>query len=149
MASNGLLEALVFARICAEGIEADVSDFPAECPLVEVVFEAGGQAPDAEAVAALRRTMTDLVGVVRSGEGLRQALKEIARLEAAYGASPSFLNMCATATLIAGCALMREESRGAHERLDFPETLPGAGKRSRVTLAEVSALRDEICKEVA
>ena len=54
-----------------------------------------------------------------------------------------------TATLIAGCALMREESRGAHERLDFPETLPGAGKRSRVTLAEVSALRDEICKEMA
>lgn len=149
LASNGLLEALVFARICAEGIETKVSDSAADCPPVEVAFEAGGNPPDAEAVAALRRTMTDLVGVVRSGEGLRNALREIARLEAAYGASPSFLNMCATATLIAGCALMREESRGAHERLDFPETLPGAGKRSRVTLAEVSALRDKICKEVA
>lgn len=149
LASNGLLEALVYARICAEGIIAALPDAPApssNTPL-DITFEAGGAAPDPDAVMALRQTMTTLVGVVRNAAGLKEALCKIDALEKAHSDSPSFLNMCATATLIAGCALLREESRGAHERSDFPDTLAGEGMRSHTQLTDMLALRAKIAKE--
>lgn len=145
LASNGLLEALVFARICAKEIAQKIS--PVEADPLHIAFEAGGKPPNQSAVAELRKCMTTNVGVVRDATGLKKALRIIAYLEKTHGASPSFLNMTATATLIAASALIREESRGAHERSDFPEINQGPGRRSRLTLAEALALRDEICKE--
>ncbi|MBT2132485.1 L-aspartate oxidase [Aliiroseovarius lamellibrachiae] len=147
LASNGLLEALVYARICAEDIAASV-DVATTADLVDLRFTAGGLAPDAKAVATLRQTMTDLVGVVRTGDGLRAALVTIAELDAAYSDSRAFQNMCATATLIAAAALIREESRGAHERADFPNTLSGPGQRSKMTLTEALAIRAEAIKDL-
>ncbi|SMX29646.1 L-aspartate oxidase [Pelagimonas phthalicica] len=148
LASNGLLEALVYARICAEDIAAHIPE-TTDAPLLNITYPEGGTAPDETAVAALRRVMTDHVGVVRHAKGLKQALRILAQLEQDHGDSPSFLNMCATATLIAAGALQREESRGAHERSDFPDTLPGPGTRSHTYLTEARALRDQICKENA
>ncbi|MEP3676738.1 L-aspartate oxidase [Sulfitobacter sp.] len=145
LASNGLLEALVYARICAEGIAAIVSEGTA--PEIDITFETGGASPDQTAVAELRQTMTTLVGVVRDAKGLKAALRKIAELEAAFGSSVAFLNMTATATLIAAAALTREESRGAHERSDFPDTLSGDGKRSRLTLFDAMTIRSQICEE--
>jgi L-aspartate oxidase len=151
LASNGLLEALVYARICAEGINADVPAVVTKTPNMplDIQFETGGVAPDPDAVMTLRQTMTSLVGVVRTADGLKQALCILDGLEAGHGDSPSFLNMCATATMIAVCALLREESRGAHERSDFPNTFPGKGKRSTVLLSEALALRAQIAKDAA
>ncbi len=143
LASNGLLEALVFARICAEGIEAQLPAI-SDATEVEIAFDAGGTPPDAAGVQELRQTMTNLVGVVREREGLENALRKIAALEKAYGDSPSFLNMTATATMIAACALMREESRGAHFRSDFPEANGEIGERSLITLDQAIALRTRI-----
>ncbi|CUJ15290.1 L-aspartate oxidase [Cognatishimia activa] len=144
LASNGLLEALVFARICANGIAEGRN--PTNAPEVDLVFDGIGFPPDSQAVDALRQTMTNHVGVVRDAAGLKQALFNIASLEA-RDPSPSFQNMCATATLIAATALLREESRGAHERSDFPDTLPGKGRRSKMTFAEARALRDSLIEE--
>ncbi len=146
LASNGLLEALVYARICAEGICAATPEVATSAPLV-IRFEPGGNAPDAEAVVALRQTMTALVGVVRTGKGLREALRRIAVLETDHPTSLSFLNMCATATLIAASALLREESRGAHERADFPEALEGPGQRSQIYLSDAIALRTQLVED--
>lgn len=147
LASNGLLEALVFARICADGIATAVPKAPA--PRVEITFEDGGTPPDPDAVSELRHTMTDHVGVVRDAAGLKTALRTIAALEAANNRSVSFLNMTATATLISVSALRREESRGAHCRSDFPNTLPGNGQRSRLTLDDALMKRSQICKEAS
>lgn len=147
LASNGLLEALVFARICAD----DITTFTPETSVtaINILFESGGTPPDPSAVAELRHTMTDHVGVVRDADGLKSALRKIAALEAAHKISVSFLNMTATATLIAVSALSREESRGAHFRSDFPDTFPGAGQRSRLTLKDALAIRSKICKEAS
>lgn len=146
LASNGLLEALVYARICAEGIEAQIPAANAISDEITLDLAGTGTPPDAAAVTALRQTMTNHVGVVRNGEGLLQALHNIAALEQ-RDPSPSFQNMCATATLITLCALQREESRGAHERSDFPETLPGSGERSDMTYDQALEARDSLLKE--
>ncbi|MGJ8597342.1 L-aspartate oxidase [Sulfitobacter sp.] len=147
LASNGLLEALVFARICAEGIAQSVPETPASP--IEITFEEGETPLDPEAVSQLRQTMTAHVGVVRDATGLKAALRKIAALEAANKANVSFLNMTATATLIAVSALNREESRGAHCRSDFPDTFSGDGQRSKLTLSEALAMRSHICKEAS
>lgn len=145
LASNGLLEALVYGRACALSIAESVDI--AEAAKVEIAFAPGGIEPDPNLVARLRQTMTSLVGVVRDAAGLIEALRQIDALEKRGGDSPSFVNMCATATLIAASALNRQESRGAHERSDFPNRLPGPGKRSHTTLTEALATRALACKE--
>ena len=88
----------------------------------------------------LRDVMWERVGLVRDGAGLRQALGEIARLEAALhgvgvAGGPSFniawqdwlnlTNQVTVARLIAMSAAERQESRGAHFRRDFPVTESG------------------------
>jgi L-aspartate oxidase len=148
LASNGLLEALVYARICAEGIISTLA--PAkDAPLIALTFGSGGTPPNAEAVQELRQTMTNCVGVVRDAMGLKTALRTIERLEQNHGDSLSFLNMCATATLIAAGALLREESRGAHERIDFPDTRADLAQSTQLTLVDAMAYRSKICGEPA
>ncbi|MCC1481769.1 L-aspartate oxidase [Roseibaca sp. Y0-43] len=135
LASNGVLEALVFARACAQDIGTGIA--PSDAAPVALAFAGLGIAPDPDAVAELRRTMTDLVGVRRTGAGLQQALDVIDRLDHAHSDCPDFGNMCATARLIAASALARRESRGAHWRDDFPATDPAQAARSFTTLTDV------------
>lgn len=151
LASNGLLEALVYAQACADSIARDLGDIPgASPPDIAIAFEPGGSTPDAGAVRRLRKKMTDHVGVVRNAAGLKQALRAIAALEAASDPDcHAFLNMTAAATLIAACALLREESRGGHYRDDFPDPVEALAKRSRITLGEALAIRDAAVEETS
>lgn len=146
LASNGLLEALVFARACALDMARMLPDATDSAP-ISPDFLTAGRTIDPEAINRLRQTMTDHVGVVRDAQGLRIALRSIAALEATHASDDNFRNMTATATLIAAAAFLRKESRGAHYRTDYPETLPDPGQRSRLTLPEALALRDEIAKD--
>lgn len=147
LASNGLLEALVYARLAATDIAAGLGEVE-EVPEVEIDFPDGGDVPDKAQVAELRETMTRHVGVRRTAEGLKEALATIARLEAASDVE-SFHNMTATATLIAAGALLREESRGGHFREDFPEANAARATRTRITLDEAMALRELVAKDLA
>lgn len=142
LASNGLLEALVYGRRAARDIALGLGD--AAQPEVALALPPGGQSVAPDLVAQLRQVMTDHVGVVRDAQGLKTALRRIAALEAAAGGDANFLNMTATATLIAAAALLREESRGAHCRSDFPQAKPELAQRSRLTLAEALALRQTV-----
>jgi L-aspartate oxidase len=140
LASNGLLEALVYARHCARGIQASLLNTQADAAPLELQFEPGGPLPPADAIDALRQCMTDHVGVVRDADGLRRALRIIDQLERENPECLCFLNMTATATLIAAAALRREESRGAHCRRDFPNTLEQS-QRTHITLNQALNIR--------
>ncbi|MCC5957364.1 MAG: L-aspartate oxidase [Natronohydrobacter sp.] len=141
LASNGVLEALVFARRAAEDIAAHVAQADAED--VAITFPPGGAALDPAAVRQLRDLMTRHVGVRRTGAGLAQAITQIKALKRAYADSPDFANMCATALLIATAALQRRESRGAHWRDDFPTSNPDFAQRSHLTLADAQPTTPE------
>lgn len=138
LASNGLLEALVYARRCALSIAAALGPARDAAPLLLPDLPPA-PVPAPALVARLRAAMTLGAGVVRDADGLRRCLDEIATVEAGQPDCATLLNMTATATLIAVAALMRRESRGAHCRSDFPET--GAPQRTRITLPEALAIR--------
>lgn len=140
LASNGLLEALVFARRAADDISAGLPP-PEPAPPVTLAFPKGGHLLDERAIARLRQVMTDRVGVVRTGKGLHQALSDIADIRRHAPPSEAMANMLATATLITAAALLRRESRGGHYRADCPQTDPAQAHRTRLTLDRASALR--------
>ncbi|WP_273247628.1 L-aspartate oxidase [Sediminimonas qiaohouensis] len=150
LASNGLLEALVYARTAAQDIcdtrPAPAGDAPGAAPLA-ISFAPDGELPDPALVAELRRTMTAHVGVTRTESGLMQALQRIAAIEAQQPTCATLLNMTATATIITASALVRRESRGGHWREDFPHADPALAHRSHMTLQEALALRARAVEE--
>jgi L-aspartate oxidase len=123
LASNSLLEGLVFAERIAQDV-AEAPPLAFEPPLgewsVPVLVDRGAAQVAADAI---RGVMWDNAGIVRTAKGLREceaALLEIAaRLP--VGATEE-LNMVQTAQLIAEAALLRKESRGGHFRVDFPKS---------------------------
>lgn len=140
LASNSLLEAVVFAARIAEDISGLL---PA--PKSNVWIERTGGAPvaepegDSDAMKQLRKLMSAHVGVVRDANGLREALAGIARLERRNG-SNRFGNALATAKVITAAALVREESRGGHYRTDFPDERSDWKKRTYMTLAQADEI---------
>ncbi len=130
LASNSLLEALVFGARAADDVKNSVTPRTAR-----------GTPPAPERFAApappqaLRNAMTRLAGLERDETGLREALATIAAVERAGGSEPALCNMTAAAKLVAAAALARRESRGAHFRSDHPQT-DEMGQRSFLTLAE-------------
>lgn len=138
LASNGLLEALVFARRAALSIAAEVP--PRGAAPVRLPEPAPAAMPDPALIRRLRAAMTEGAGVIRDAAGLTRALRRIAAIEAEGAAHPQIANMAAAATLICAAALIRRESRGAHCRSDHPEPLPNAA-RSRLTLTKALDLR--------
>jgi L-aspartate oxidase len=138
LASNSLLEAVVFAARIAEDIKGRgmlLPEFEPNDPPVPAM----SPEPPADSVALLRRTMSRNVGVVRNREGLLEALATIADLERECR-STRFLNMLVAAKMVTVAALNRTESRGGHYRSDFSESDPAWRRRTFLTLAEVERI---------
>ncbi len=133
LASNSLLEAVVFAGRIADDLREAAAPTPIAAPAQE--RRATPAALDAPLVARLRQTMSAHVGVIRHGDGLDQALETLLEIDAA-AAAPSTRNMATTALLIAAGAAARRESRGGHYRADFPMSDPRLALRSEITLEE-------------
>ncbi len=125
LASNSLLEGLVFG---ARAGAAAVADYAHE-PLTETATSAPSAQTDEAAdwrggeIALavrkrVRRVMWERVGILRTRTSLLRALAEFERIAHANLRAPS-RNFLTVAALIARAALWREESRGAHYRLDF------------------------------
>lgn len=133
LASNSLLDGLVFAKRAALKAAEFVADVPS-CDLraIDGRGDAPGRAcsPGESAGSfrsALRRAMMMGAGVVRNERGLLSARERLHSLAFALdveGSDPSWFelqNMLTIADVITKAALTRTESRGGHFREDFPE----------------------------
>ncbi|MFF5264544.1 L-aspartate oxidase [Actinomadura viridis] len=137
LASNSLLEGLVFAERIGAALRSDLAAPPAgigtvpadaAAPLAEVPGEGGGLL-DPSARGDIQRIMTAYAGVLRGAEGLATAERELRALVPAPGEArpepgvPAWeaTNLHTVATAIVAAARRREETRGSHWREDFPE----------------------------
>ncbi len=134
LASNSLLEGLVFGAEVASAIAADHGSVDPALPL-EVPLSAlrVGLESDESAVRRLRATMSDNVGLVRSAAGLQRALLDIAEVAPRLATSAAGRNLVAIAELVTSAALAREESRGGHYRSDFPKPAAGPARHTHIT----------------
>ncbi|MGV2984514.1 L-aspartate oxidase [Microbacterium sp. AGC85] len=149
LGGNSLIELLVYGRIVGQAAIAHASSLDAQRRSPEAIAQARAEIDDLlasdgrENVRALQRairnTMTEHAGVVRSAEGLRAGLADIDLIEGRMedlGIHPDIAGfqdlahafdlkgsaVAARATLEA--ALERRETRGAHNRSDFPDEDP-------------------------
>ncbi|MBE7058420.1 MAG: L-aspartate oxidase [Ruminococcaceae bacterium] len=138
LASNSLLEGLVFGHrigACADELIHDgVIDLIKAMPDFKATAESTQKEySDKEfdrkaAIEKIRRTMSSLVGIVRTKESLEEALGIIGEIaqkaETLKCTKPEdfiLINESMLAVLVIKSAIQREESRGAHYRADFPE----------------------------
>jgi L-aspartate oxidase len=142
LASNSLLEAVVYAARIAEDISGSSIAAPARSPLASMSRNSAMPAPSE---ASLRAMMTSHVGVIRDGDRLAEAVRSFAAIERDTG-NVDLRNMATTALLVASSAWARRESRGAHYRSDCPTEKPALAHRTMTTLAtarEIAASLNE------
>ncbi len=139
LASNSLLEGLVFARRAADKLAEKIETLRS-VPFPDVPdWEIGSAVPSDEAVVVthnwdeLRRLMWNYVGIVRSDGRLRRAARRVQLLEEEireyywkHLVTRDLLelrNIATIADLVISSALARRESRGLHFNIDCPDTV--------------------------
>jgi L-aspartate oxidase len=129
LASNSLLEGLVFGALAAETmLEEQGSGLRVQDPREAVVGSDGRVTTEAATerwIAELRGLMWKFAGLLRDANGLAQAKRGLDALAASmpkglFRRAVEARNLHVVAELIVASALGREESRGAHYRNDFP-----------------------------
>ena len=160
LSGNAITEALVFGRragrssaMHARSIKTQQDGQPAARATLDLITaERGRDINTAEMIAAVQATMQRDVGTLRREDKLVRAQTRLAQLASDLGECPpsgptvfdlqrlewfDLRNMLLVARTVAQTALARRESRGAHQREDFPDTKPAW------ELTQVAALRDE------
>jgi L-aspartate oxidase len=138
LASNSLLECLVFGEAAAKDILAGWSGLP-EPPPIRAWDESRVTDSDEEVVihqiwGEIRRFMWNFVGIVRTTKRLERAKhridllrQEVTEYYKNFRVTPDLIelrNLVEVADLIIRSALSRHESRGLHYTLDYPVMLP-------------------------
>jgi L-aspartate oxidase len=130
LASNSLLEGLVFARRIAESLEGSLEPgAPLDRPAISYSGRWAGLSIREDLLKGnLRELMLDSVGMVRCEKGLREAMEfqsgnaEVLMTEYFDLPGMELKNMFTVAHLITTAASLRKESRGCHRRRDYPDT---------------------------
>ncbi len=133
LASNSLLEAVVFSKRIIQKTSGGVKIEPLAVSQSAEAYHLldRRQVPHAipaSSLSALQILHWDKVGIIRNREGLAQAADTLAAWQNSLPQPtdrPSYelSNLILTGRLVTEAALLREESRGAHFRTDFPQSL--------------------------
>ncbi len=138
MASNSLLECFVYGMSAAQHIQNQYHE-NYQSPNVPAWDDSQVTNPDEDVVILqnwdeLRQTMWNYVGIVRTTKRLERALHRIEMLKTEiteyyqdYQVSKNLIelrNLVLVSEMIVRCAMARQESRGLHFTLDYPELLP-------------------------
>lgn len=146
LASNSLLEAVVFAARIAEHIkgmmpEPKLIPWPDRSTPSDDIYEEA----DSAQMKRLRAAMSAHVGVIRDADGLKTAIREIVELERGH-TRVRFANALATAKLMAVGAWLRTESRGGHFRSDYPQPVEIWRHRTFITLKQADKIASEMAE---
>ncbi|MDA0269957.1 MAG: L-aspartate oxidase [Chloroflexi bacterium] len=130
LASNSLLETVVFAHRAVERLLHPPSPVPPPPEPATNAIDLAPLDPDGHVptAAEVKELMWQDVGIVRSGESLQRASSTLRRWAASIPRPADrdgyeLRSIVTCARLASEAALLREESRGAHYRTDFPEPL--------------------------
>ncbi len=143
LASNSLLEAVVYAARIADDIAGRAIPSPAR--LRQAPVPPRNAAANSKVETRLRAVMSAHVGVIRDGDGLAGAIQTLAALEREAG-SIALRNMATAGLLVAASAHTRRESRGAHFRSDCPGEDPALAQRTMTTLAEAHQIAERMAE---
>ncbi|MBA4797273.1 MAG: L-aspartate oxidase [Rhizobiales bacterium] len=144
LASNSLLEAVVFAGRIADSIKSMLP----ESALYEWPQTAGENddlvtVEDSPELKDLRALMSRHAGVIREEAGLKMLIRELVELERKRP-RVRFSNIVSTAKLIAVGAYLRTESRGAHMRADHHNPQDALRQRTYLTLKDANRIAAEL-----
>jgi len=165
LGGNSLSDLLVFGRRAGfaaakhakETLAASVD--PAQIDAAEKYALAAFQRPTGESPYAIHRdlqtTMQSLVGIFRTREDVQKALVELGKLNErwtltsvegsrmfnpGWHLSLDLKSMLTISEAVARSALVREESRGAHSRIDFPELSAEWGTKNNIVKRDASGM---------
>ena len=164
LGGNSIAEGQVFGRRSAisagkyadnlsQSQDISGTDVEGEIGRINTFLAEGEGIEPSEIEDKLKKTMWNKVGIFREGKALAEALEEIelltkeshnmkTRVRGEKGRNRDLqdaletINMLKTAKSVVTAAILRTESRGAHSRLDYPETNPGWQKNIVVTESE-------------
>ncbi len=125
LASNSLLEGLVFGARAADAMEGALhKPRSSELGTPRTEFQTAESASLTALRRELQKTMWEEAGLLREAEGLQAAQRRLAAIaipDAIHRQALELRNLHAVAELMVASALARQESRGAHYRNDFPQ----------------------------
>ncbi|QTA78183.1 L-aspartate oxidase [Desulfonema limicola] len=136
LASNSLLEALVYANEAAKKAKLDIKNPILDSMPEPPLWDEAGTTDSDEAIMVshnwdeIRRFMWNYVGIVRSDKRLARAKHRIENIQNEiqeyywdFKVSPDLIelrNIATVAELIINCAMHRKESRGLHYNIEYP-----------------------------
>jgi L-aspartate oxidase len=146
LASNSLIEGLVYGASCGRGAADACRKSPAELRALPMTFAANDDEPDerldvADLTNSLRSLMVRKMGIVRDKPRLDEARQDVdfwcryvLGREFNARAGWELQNLLTVARLMIDAAVAREESRGTHFRSDFPHPVEAWGRRHVVAV---------------
>src|SRR5262245_46273225 len=144
LASNSLIEGLVYGTLCARGATEEARKLSSDLrglPLVNRITQAtNGESLDVtDLTNSLRSLMVRNMGIVRDSRRMREAKRDVEfwcryvlTREFDARAGWELQNLLSVSRLMIDTALKREESRGTHFRSDFPTRAGARWKRQGV-----------------
>ncbi len=135
LASNSLIEAVVCAGRVADSVAGTA-------PAHHRRLSASAFAPAAADPSSVRSTISSGLGLSRDGDGLRAIIRSLLPLACGDGAAsdPAIVGL-----MVGVAAMLRQESRGAHCRADFPHRA-SVSRCSTLTLTDALALAKDLAQ---